>query len=300
MREVRFLGPLLALALAAASLRAQGPSLPPINTPPTNQSLQGKIVWADLHTSDPEAAIRFYTALFGWTANTLRRHGRAYTILSSGGQPVAGVAERPAAARDQGRGRWIVYLSVADVPRTVAVALANGGRVVFPPKELPARGTQAMLADDQGGLFGILHSSSGDPEDYEPEVGDWAWAHVFAKDSADGMRFYQAVFGYSVTPDTARNRPDVYLLSSQGLARGALGPLPNRPDAMPGWLAFVRVASVDRTVGRVASLGGRVLVDPKSTQPGSRIAILADPVDGAVGVMEMSDPAAVQNQGAQP
>src|SRR5262249_904289 len=143
-------------------------------------------------------------------------------------------------------------------------------------------------------------SASGDPEDYEPEVGTWAWAHVFTKSPADGARFYQAVFGYATAPEADNTPPDAVILSSQGLARGALGSLPNRPDAQPGWLAFIRVASVDDTVAKVPGLGGRVLVNPKSTQPGSRIAIVADPVDGVLGVMEMSDPAAVQKQGAQP
>src|SRR4029077_16194936 len=98
---------------------------------------------------------------FGWTASTLQRHGHAYTLLSSDGQPVAGVAQRPAGPQDQAHGRWIVYFSVADVPRTIGVAQANGGHVVFPAKDLAQRGTQALLADSQGALFGILHSSSG-------------------------------------------------------------------------------------------------------------------------------------------
>ncbi|HEX3728419.1 MAG TPA: VOC family protein [Opitutaceae bacterium] len=300
MRKVRFSGPLLAFALIASALRAQTADFPAINTPATNQSLQGKIVWADLHTSAPDAAIKFYAGLFGWTASTLQRHGHAYTLLSCDGQPVAGVAQRPAGPQDEARGRWIVYFSVADVPRTIATAQANGGRVVFPAKDLAQRGTQALLADNQGALFGVLHSSSGDPEDYEPAVGNWAWSHAFEKDAASGAQFYQTVLGFSAAPEADNTPPNAVILSSQGLARGALGPLPNRPDAQPGWLAFVRVANVDDTASKAESLGGRVLIAPKATQPGSRIAVLADPVDGVIGVMEMSDPAAVQKQGAQP
>jgi predicted enzyme related to lactoylglutathione lyase len=300
MPGVRSLGPLLALVLVASAARAQTADFPPLNNPATNQSLQGKLIWADLHTADPDAAVKFYTGLFGWTATALPRHGHPYTVLFCNGQPVAGVAQRPAAAQDQGRGRWIPYLAVADVPRTIAVAQAHGGRVVFPAKDLPQRGTQALLADDQGALIGILHSSSGDPEDFEPEVGNWAWAHGFEQDPTAGSTFYQAVFGYAAAPEADHTPPGAIILSSQGLARGALGRLPNRPDAQPGWLAFVRVANIDDLVGKVESLGGRVLVPPKATQPGSRIAILADPVDAVIGVMEMSDPAAVQKQEAQP
>lgn len=278
---------LLAVAFAAG-VRAQAPDpLPPINTPATNQSLQGKVIWADLHTADPAAAIKFYTGLFGWTATTLQRANHSYTVFLNDGHPVAGVALRPVTPQDQGRGRWVTYLAVADVPRTLAIATANGGRVLVPAKDLPNRGVQALLADNEGGIFGVLHSSSGDPEDYQPEIGDWAWAHVSEPDPAAAAAFYQTVLGYPSSPDP--ERAGAFILGAPGMARTAIGPIPARPDARPGWLIFVRVADAGQSAARAEALGGHILVAPKSTRPGSRLAVVSDPVDGTIGLIELEE-----------
>lgn len=56
---------LLLGALASAS-RAE--PFPPLNAPVSAEHIPGKFVWADLFTTDPVAATKFYTGLFGWTA----------------------------------------------------------------------------------------------------------------------------------------------------------------------------------------------------------------------------------------
>ena len=46
-----------------------------------------------------------------------------------------------------------------------------GGRVLAPPQKMPKRGEQAVFADPEGALFGVVKSSSGDPEDFLAEPG---------------------------------------------------------------------------------------------------------------------------------
>ena len=62
----------------------------PLHSPATGEQHPGKFVWADLFTTDPVAATKFYTGLFGWTANVIDQEGRAYTVFSNGSRPVAG------------------------------------------------------------------------------------------------------------------------------------------------------------------------------------------------------------------
>ena len=114
--------------------------------------------------------------------------------------------------------------------------------------------------------------------------------------SADASRFYHAVVGYDAVQDARAGRQDVYLLNSQGFTRASLGPLPDRPEARPDWLGFVRVANLDDALSRAAGLGARVLLPPKTTEPGSRLAILADPADVAIGLVELTDSSALETQ----
>ena len=286
---------ILLLALSVVSVRAA--DLPPINATPTGLMLPGKLIWADLYTKNPTDEIQFYTSLFGWKAESIGRpSGASYTVLSNDGQPVAGVVRRDPPRGDTGQGRWVSYLSVSDVAQTITVATGLGGKVVHPARLLPSRGTEALLTDSEGSLIGVIHSSTGDLDESEPDKGAWAWAHLSARDPASSAQFYHAVFGHEAVPDTREGRTDSFLLNSQGYTRASIGPIPNRPEAQPEWLGFIRVGNLDDAIAKATALGARVLLAPKSTEPGSRLAILADPADVAIGLVELTNPAALDQQ----
>ena len=61
---------------------------PPLNANPTTEHRPGKLVWADLFTSDPAGATKFYSGLLGWTATTIDQKGKAFTIFKNDGNPV--------------------------------------------------------------------------------------------------------------------------------------------------------------------------------------------------------------------
>lgn len=289
MTAVKMLGLLLA---GASALAAVAGDLPPLNNPATTDWYPGKFVWGDLITSDQGAAERFYTGLFHWTSNSIERTTSSgthtYIVLANSGRPIGGIALRPSQLKDDGRGRWIGYVSVPDVKQAIAFATAGNGRVIFPLKNLPERGTQAIVADPEGAMLGLLRSSSGDPGEYEPAPGDWSWAELFARDPDAECLFYHSIAGFDVLPDTRTNRLDRFVFSSGGYARASIAPLPDRPGVTPGWLLFVRVAGLNDVVSRVASLGGRVLASPKAIGKNMRIAVIADPTDAAIGVVEIS------------
>lgn len=291
-----------ALALCAVlSVSARADDLPPLNAPATMDQFGGKFIWADLFTADQAAASGFYAALFGWEAKTLTRSSPAgethtYIVLSNEGRPVAGIARRPPAMKDAVHGRWVGYVSVPDVPKALAAATAGGSRVLFPAKFLPQRGTQAVFIDPDGVEFGIMHSTSGDPAEYAPDPGDWAWSELFARDPAKAGKFYRSVAGYEVLPDTRAGRADSFVLVSGGYSRASVLPLPDRAKANPVCLLFVRVASVKDTVARVAALGGRVLLAPGDEPAQYWKAIIADPTGAAVGVVQLTEPPAAKER----
>ena len=67
--------------------------------------------------------------------------------------------------------RWFGYISVANVERAKRAVTKAGGRVLAAPQKMPKRGEQAVFADPEGALFGVIKSSSGDPEDFLAEPG---------------------------------------------------------------------------------------------------------------------------------
>jgi predicted enzyme related to lactoylglutathione lyase len=92
-----------------------------------------------------------------------------------------------------------------------------------------------------------------------------------------------------VAPDARTGSGSELLLSSGGVNRAGVSTLPAREDARPGWLGIVRVAKLDDALGKVAALGGEVMVPPHESAYGSRFAVIADPSGGTVGVVEYTN-----------
>lgn len=276
------------LGVIAPSLRADAPepSVPPINSPASSDYFTGKLVWANLYTADVDAATRFYTQLFGWTAQSAP--GRApRTILLLDGRPMAGIVTRSAQPGEAGHARWVSFASVPDVKAALAAAESGGAKALHPAHEVPGRGEQAVFEDSEGAILGLIHSSSGDPGEYLPEVGEWTWAELFARDTGAEARFYANVVGYEIVPDQRTSDPNRLVLVSGGYSRASILPLPDRPQAHPAWLPFVRVESVKDAVDRAQSLGARILVEPGTAASHYEQAIIADPTGGAVGLVEL-------------
>ncbi|MFI5356805.1 MAG: VOC family protein [Opitutales bacterium] len=282
----------LGLMLGGALVTASAADLPPLSdTTPAGDHFPGKFIWADLFTADVAATQVFYTGLLGWEAVSIERAGKSgphtYVILKNHGEPVAGIAHRPARLSGPASGHWVGYVSVPDVAQALARATAAGGRVLFPARDLPQRGTQAILVDPEGAELGVLHSRTGDPGEYAPDPGDWTWAELFARDPDAAGRFYAGVTGWTVLPDTRSSQPNRLVLVSGGFSRADVGPLPPGSTGRPGWLLFVRVADVKAAAAKAVQLGGRVLVPPGDTPTQYWRAVVADPAGAVIGLVQL-------------
>jgi uncharacterized protein len=274
-----------ALALGLVSTAHAAP-FPAINAPSTETHLPGKLVWADLFTSEPDAASKFYCGLLGWTATSIDQKGKAYTIFMNNGVPVAGLAPH-SLAKESHPSRWIGYISTNDIKATVAAVKGDGGVLHAQIKKFPDRGHQAIVADNEGNPIGLLQSSSGDPADADTAPGAWNWFEVYVKDTQAAANFYHQALGYDMAPETRSDRKSDFVLSSNGAARGGIAPIPSDvTGATPSWLGIIRVADLDKTLDKVSGLGGEVLLKPHTVEFGSRFAIILDPTGGTVGLVE--------------
>jgi predicted enzyme related to lactoylglutathione lyase len=283
------------LGISTSSYASDTAPFQPLNSPASSLHLPGKFVWADLFTTDPVAATKFYSGLFGWTANTITQNGRAYTVFSNGSRPVAGLAPRPL-SKAKRPSRWIGYIAVTDMTAALKRVTKAGGLVRAEAREFPQRGIQAIIADDEGSTVGLLQSSSGESADDEPKAGDFNWFELFVKQPQTVSDFYRQVINYDVAPDLRTERKNDFVLSSAGLARAGVAPLPDREDARPGWLGVVRVANLDEALARAAKLGGEIMMSPREAAFGSRFAIIADSTGGTIGLVEYVDNANPANR----
>jgi predicted enzyme related to lactoylglutathione lyase len=290
LRFTAFAAALLASAAVAPVAQAAEPELPPLTTEAGTPRLPGKFVWIDLVTSNLEAARNFYSQLFGWEFRRVGDAATGYSLVLNGGRPVGGVVDVVARPNAPAIPRWVAYISVPDVAQAQKTIVGAGGRQLVPTKALPKRGEQAVFADAEGAVFGVIKSEGGDPADFIAEPGDWIWIQLLSRDVQKATGFYRSVAGYEVVENAESSRKNQFLLVSGTFARAAVSQLPaNRPKTPPIWLPFVRVESLAQSLTVAQQLGGRIAVMPRPDLFEGRMSVVADPNGALVGLLQWDD-----------
>ncbi|MGH9004510.1 MAG: VOC family protein [Acidimicrobiia bacterium] len=115
----------------------------------------GSFTWNELNTRDVEGSKAFYTAAFGWEAETHEGGPMAYTEFKVEGTSIAGCMQMPPMIPAQVPPHWLVYFAVEDTDATVAQVSELGGAVRMPGMDTPA-GRIAVVADPQGATFAVI------------------------------------------------------------------------------------------------------------------------------------------------
>ena len=104
--------------------------------------------WFEVLGSDAAATQRFYTELFGWTADDSGFPG--YALVQGAGEGVGG-------GLGSGEGsRWAtVYAKVTDVEAALARAESLGGKRVYGPNAVDDHMQTGALSDPAGNVFGV-------------------------------------------------------------------------------------------------------------------------------------------------
>lgn len=244
----------------------------------------GKFIWFDLVTSDLAAAQRFYGAVFGWQFRVIGQSPESYTVVEHAGRPIAGMFERAAPAGALRTARWLSLMSVADPAKVVRYVEEHGGTLVVPPASFGGRGTHALFRDPQGAIFGVLRSRTGDPPDTPVADGDFFWLDLLTTDPAAASQFYRDLAGYDVQTRDVNPNVKRVVLSAGGYARAGIAGLPPSVK-QPGWLPYILVNDIDSTLAKVRTAGGRVLLEPRAELLDGNLAVIADPNNGVLGII---------------
>ena len=120
----------------------------------------GTLCWADLNTTDPERAARFYADIFSWSVTKSEHDPSGYFHIKNGEHFIGGMP--PAGRSDpQTPPHWMLYFAVADVAVTVAIASAAGSKVIMSATDIPGVGIMAVVSDPQGAVFALFKSARG-------------------------------------------------------------------------------------------------------------------------------------------
>jgi hypothetical protein len=223
--------------------------------------------WVDLATPDPEAAKRFYGALFGWEAQDA---GSGYAMFTLRGKQVAGVG----AAEPGQPAAWATFVSTDDADAAVARAKAAGGTALVEPMDVMDAGRMAAVTHPAGGAIGIWQPRDHIGAQLVNEPGTFVWNQLHTRDQDGAMAFYGAVFGW--TMGSFGGMP-VINLGERGIG-GIMDMPPGTPDEVPAyWMTIFSVADCDAAVAKAGELGGTPIAGPTDLPGVGRFAALADP-----------------------
>ncbi|MEE7451299.1 glyoxalase [Methylobacterium radiotolerans] len=146
-------------ALMAPANPAESRAFGPV--PLGAERTRGHGVWIELATPEPEAALAFYGALFGWEklGAMPMGDGGEYAFIGRGDLRPGAVMSSAATGAPA---RWNWYIHVADIDAALATVRASGGTVLQGPDPIPGGSYSANIADPAGhrlGLAGPRHSS---------------------------------------------------------------------------------------------------------------------------------------------
>ncbi|MBC2641460.1 MULTISPECIES: VOC family protein [unclassified Rhodococcus (in: high G+C Gram-positive bacteria)] len=114
----------------------------------------GACVWNELNTGDVDAAVAFYTSVFGITTSQMSMGPEyTYTLFEVGGDQVCGCGQPLTAGTPN---HWRVYFAVEDVDASAAKVVALGGKIVEEAMDIPTVGRMAGVADPEGAVFSIM------------------------------------------------------------------------------------------------------------------------------------------------
>jgi uncharacterized protein len=266
--------------------------------PERDRYIPGVPCWVDTSQPDPDAAVAFYSALFGWElADVMPANSdQKYFIARLGGGDVAGVGSVPPEAPPMAT--WNTYIWVDSADETAAKVRDAGGSVLAEPFDVMDSGRMAVLADPEGAVFCVWQPNQHRGAGVVNEPGSLNFNGLHTRNVEAAKAFYGSVFGW----DTLEvDGGEMWTLSAYGdhLEEGdpglrerivgfgvparfadvvaTINPLAESDsDTQPHWSVTFAVEDADAVAAKASELGGKVIVPPFDA-PWVRMTIVADP-----------------------
>jgi uncharacterized protein len=264
--------------------------------------------WVDTAQPDPQAAVRFYSGLFGWEFEDRMPADSPgqYFVAQLRGRDVAAVGSQPEGMPPTPV--WNMYVCVDSADEAAAKVKDAGGSVPMEPFDVGSAGRMAVLTDPEGAAFCVWEPRERIGAQLVNEHATWNFNELNTRDPGGAQTFYRVVFGWEATtlvtgdggftmfrrpgygeflaerdPElrermSADHVPDGFEDAVAWLVPMSDGQFPE--DTPAHWSTTFAVDDADEIAARAERLGGTVLAPPFDA-PWVRMTVIRDP-QGAV------------------
>jgi uncharacterized protein len=115
------------------------------------------LAYFEIQVDDPEEAIAFYSAVFGWRFEKDESVPVDYWRIQDAG-PLGGLLKRPAPVPKQpaGTNAYVCSMQVEDFDAITKKVLKNGGKIALEKFAVVGKCWQGYFIDTQGNTFGVF------------------------------------------------------------------------------------------------------------------------------------------------
>jgi uncharacterized protein len=261
--------------------------------------IPGVPCWVDTSQPDPEAAVDFYSGVFGWEFEDVMppdAPGKYFEGRIRGGA-VAAVGSLPEGAPP--RAMWNTYVWVDSADETASKVKDAGGSVVMEPFDVMKAGRMAVFTDREGAAISVWQANEHKGARIVNEHGSLNFNDLNTRDVDGAKAFYGAVFGWETlalgggflgwtlpgygdylergNPDMRKQMAELEAPTGFEDVVASIIPIPDdQPDTPAHWGLTFAVDDADEIAKRATELGGTVIVPPMDA-PWVRLTVIADP-----------------------
>ncbi len=237
----------------------------------------GTFSWAELATSDADAAKAFYANVFGWEyRDSPIPDGSVYTTAMRDGKDVAALfgSDQPP--------HWNCYVTVESAQGSATRAGELGATIAAEAFDVMDVGRMAVIIDPVGAALCLWEPKSHIGASLVNTDGSMTWNDLITPEPEDSAKFYGELFGW--TTEEVEGGSGYRVIKQGGRGNGGLMPLdPRMGSTPPSWMPYFGHEDVERLVTEVAEWGGQVFNGPMPMWEG-KIAVLGDPQNAAFAV----------------
>jgi predicted enzyme related to lactoylglutathione lyase len=272
--------------------------------------------WVDTAQPDTDAALAFYSGLFGWEFEDRmppdapgnyfvgRLHDRDVAAV---GSQMEGAPPMPV---------WNTYIAVDSADDVATRVTKAGGTTLAESFDVLEAGRMAVFADPSGAVFSVWQAKEHKGAQLVNEPGSWNFSDLNTRDVERALAFYGDVFGWVAgsvegagmeftflrlpgygdflekrDPDLRARQDEIG--APPGFEDVVAGMMPMTSDRFPDdvpphWSVTFAVDDTDASAARATELGGTLIAPPLDAGP-TRIAVVQDP-QGAVFTVSKFDP----------
>jgi predicted enzyme related to lactoylglutathione lyase len=267
--------------------------------PELDRYIPGVPCWIDTNQPDPEAAVAFYSGLFGWEVEDVMPPGSevAYFMARIRGGDVAGIGGIPPGAPPMAT--WNTYIWAESADLTATNVTDAGGRILMEPFDVMDAGRMAVFSDPEGAVFSVWEPKRHRGAAVVNEAGSLNFNNLNTRDAEAAKSFYGAVFGWGTMTMGGGaeawtlpgygdhlellNPGTLERMASMGAPRdfadvvATLNPITAEQGGVPAhWSITFATDDADAAVRKAGELGGKVEAGPFDA-PWVRMAVITDP-----------------------